>query len=489
MEPLPKILGRDFELSNAIQGLGQPGHAARLLLEQSPGFPRRTVLGGSPIEYGRRFFSADGGSAYIDNTHFEYNLPEHGDSRQHAPLLHASLRSVRRAKQAAEQQNGCKLHVIANCSDGHQSWGAHWNVLMHRSVFEDLLHRKPYQAGFLATHFVTSIPYTGQGMVGAANGRPACGFQLSQRADWFEQFFGPETMYSRPLLNQRAEHHAAADLARLHIIFFDFVLSPMANFLTAGALQLVLAMIEVGWTDPCLQLEDPLAAVSEISRDLTLRQRFRMVGRGRYQTAVEIQRALAEMAGEFVESGAADQAVPAAREIVAAWRNVVQLLEERDLDQLARRTDCWLKYLLIDRYRTQHSLSWTAAQLKALDLLFGSLDEDGLFFQMAEAGQVDGLPSEAEIERFTDEPPDETRAYLRAHVLRKFGHQVAHVAWDHIRFRIRDGRFWQSEATLQMPDPRLGGRQHSESVLAEANTVDDLLRGLTHDPISSVTLS
>jgi hypothetical protein len=76
----------------------------------------------------------------------------------------------------------------------------------------------------------------------------------------------------RPILNLRDESHARDDLARMHIIYFDNVLSPVANFLKAGTTQLVLALAEAGWADPALLLNDPLAACQEVSRDLTLKK-------------------------------------------------------------------------------------------------------------------------------------------------------------------------------------------------------------------------
>src|SRR5262249_13124169 len=177
-----------------------------------------------------------------------------------------------------------------------RSWGAHLNVCVTRKLWDDLFTRKPHLAAAFATHLVTATPYTGQGQVGAGNERAACDFQVAQRPDFFEEFVGWQTTHRRPVLNLRDESHAGRALARMHVIFCDNAPAPVANYLKAGTTQLVLAMLERGWVDPALALDDPLAASWEVSRDLTFARPLRLAGRGRFATAVEVQQALADQA-------------------------------------------------------------------------------------------------------------------------------------------------------------------------------------------------
>jgi proteasome accessory factor A len=222
-------------------------------------------------------------------------------------------------------------------------------------------------------------------------------------------------------------------------------------------------------------LEDSLSAGWEVSRDLTLKQPLALAGRGRHQTAVEIQRRLADLAGEFVSSGEADACVPGAREIVACWQETLDWLARRDLAALARRCDWALKYLILDRQRGRRGLSWESPEIKVLDLRYASLDPaEGLFLQLARAGQVEGMPSEEEIARFVEEPPDDTRAYLRAHALRHFGEDVSDMDWDRIRFRTTSDRYWSPGVWLGMPDPTLWGRDQAEDVLGRCETAKEL---------------
>jgi proteasome accessory factor A len=354
--------------------------------------------------------------------------------------------------------------------------------MVRRELWDDLFLRKPHLAGFLATHLATAPLFTGHGQVGRGNNRPPCDYQLSQRADWFEEFVGYQTTHRRPLINLRDEPHAGSGLARMHIIYFDNVLCPVANYLKAGTTQLVLALAESGWADPSLLLDDPLAAAATISRDLSLGQPLTMARRGRNWSAVEVQRALADLAGEFVATGAADEIVPGAGAIVRCWHETLDLLARRDLTALSRRCDWALKYLLLDRQRARRGLCWESPEIKALDLLFSSLDpHEGLFWQMAAAGLVEEMPAAETVERFFQEPPDDTRAYLRAHVLRRFGAHVVDMDWDRIRFRLHPDRYWWSETALLMPDPTAFGRVTSEPLLNSCTTLGDLIAAFGGD--------
>ncbi len=458
---IKKVIGLDYELANSVVIPGNqaayPEHAATMLLDQIRGFPRRSSKGSS-IEFGRRFLPGNGGSAYVDSDHCEINTPEHLRAEDHFLHVHAGLVLARRAQHAINARlsnNRGRVEVLANNCDGHVSYGSHLNLLTTARCFDDLLYRKPHLGALLATHLVTSVLYTGQGMVGAANGSARCDFQLSQRADWFERYSGLDTMQRRPLLNLRDESHAADGLARLHIIYFDLALAPIACLLRAGTTQLVLALCEAGWVDPTIALDDPVGVASEISRDLDLLQTYCTTVRRRQMTAVEIQSAICDLAGELVASGAVDHAVPGAREIVSQWRKTLELLRQKELDGLAPRCDAWLKYLLLQRRRAKQGLSWTSPEMKMLDLRYASIDpQDSLFLSVAQANALDDWPGQEAISNATNSPPEDTRAYLRTHILRRFGAEISDMNWSWIDFRLPSQRGWFSNARLKMNDPR-----------------------------------
>ncbi len=479
-----KYLGSDFEMWNAQVGpghsRGNPGEAARRLLDEVAGYPVQPAWG-SVIEHRRRFLETNGGSAYIDSDHLEINAPEHLDARDHVPIHHAGLRLAAQAQAAAnENHDGAqRIGVSAAVSDGQASWGHHLNIMVARSYFDALFGRKPHLLGSLATHLATATIFTGQGQVGAGNGRAACDYQLSQRADWFEELVGFQTMTARPLVNNRDESHTSSDLARLHIISFDNVLAPTACYLMAGTTQLICAMGETGWIDPTLQLDDPLAAFSEVSRDLSLCRRLPMARRGLTMTAAEIQMALADQAGEFVGSGLLAGSVPGAEAIVACWKETSDLARNRDLDALARRCDWALKYFLLDRQRGRKGLTWRSPELMYLNILYASVDpEEGLFWRMAQSGQVEAMPDHETVDRFLNDPPDDSRAFLRAHLLRRFGNLVQRMDWSYLRFRVRQSRYWWAETTLDLPHLDRFGRVESRPLLERCASLEEIIEAI-----------
>src|SRR5262249_21255808 len=105
-----------------------------------------------------------------------------------------------------------------------------------------------------------------------------------------------------------------------------------------------------------------------------------------------------------------------------------------------------------------------------------SLDpQEGLFWQMASAGLIEDMPARETVERFLNEPPDDSRAYLRAHVLRRFGDLVVDMDWDRIRFRLQSDRYWWAETALLMRDPTGFGREVSAPLLERCETLNDLI--------------
>ncbi len=70
-------------------------------------------------------------------------------------------------------------------------------------------------------------------------------FQITQRADFFEEEVGLETTLKRPIVNTRDEPHCDAQkYRRLHVIVGDANLSEVATFLKVGTTAIVLSMIE-----------------------------------------------------------------------------------------------------------------------------------------------------------------------------------------------------------------------------------------------------
>ncbi len=514
---VPKLCGADIELGNFILGLervtGTGGEASRALLREieAPyadrnGYGVRLVgaAGGcayNPQDWGRKHLSSNGGCFYIDLDHLECCLPEVVSAYDHLAAWHAMLRIARDALAAANAKlpAGQTIHVLVNNSDGQgNAYGSHLNFLITRRAWDNIFERKLHHLLYLAAFQVSSIVYTGQGKVGAENGRPAVAFQLSQRADFFEALTGEQTTYRRPIVNSRDEPLCGAwrstsgtyeagpssHLARLHCIFFDNTLCHGSSLLKVGTMQMMLALIEAERVNPDLILDDPVAAVVRWSHDPTLAARARMAS-GKALTAVELQLLFLEEAQRFAAGGGFDDVVPRAGEILALWEDTLQKLRAGDVTGLASRLDWMLKFRILQRaLQTRPELTWAAPEVKHLDHLYSSLDPaDGLYWAYEQLGAVEQLVSGPEIERFVHEPPEDTRAWTRAMLLRIAGADgVQGVDWDVIKFWQAGRGYWPVVRTLRLDNPLGFTRAAVEGVLQSACTLNDILDALHAAP-------
>jgi hypothetical protein len=527
---VPKLCGADVELGNFVLGLARPGgtgrEASRALIREieAPyahrgGYGVRLVgtAGGhrvacgatfDPQDWGRKFLGSLGGCAYVDLDHLEICLPEVRSAWDHVAAWHAMLRIARGALERANTKlpAGQRIHVLVNNSDGRgNAYGSHLNFLVTRRAWDNVFERKLHHLLYLAAFQTSSIVYTGQGKVGAENGAPAVAFQLSQRADFFETLTGAQTTCQRPIVNSRDEalcgqragsyrqdeRGAASHLARLHCIFFDNTLCHGSSLLKVGTMQLMLALLEAEQVDPSLLLDDPVAAVVQWSHDPALAARARMAS-GKALTAVELQMCFLEEAQRFAATGGFDDVVPRAGDILGLWEDTLAKLRAGDMAGLAPRLDWVLKLRLLQRaLRRRPGLGWRAPETKHLDHLYGSLDPaEGLYWACERSGAVERLVSESEIEHFVHEPPEDTRAWTRAMLLRLAGRDgVEDVDWDLIRFRRRGRGPWPVTRTLHLDDPLGFTRAEVEPVIAAASSLDEVLDALQATSVTEDTAS
>ncbi|MEJ2721692.1 MAG: proteasome accessory factor PafA2 family protein [bacterium] len=338
--------------------------------------------------------------------------------------------------------------VLINNSDGHDhSYGTHMNYLVTRKCWSEIFERRMQHLLYLAAYQVSSIIFTGQGKVGSENRRPHVDYQLSQRADFFEQLTGQQTTYARPIVNSRDEPLCGTreylrrnldgvemEMARLHVIFYDATLCHVSTFLKAGVMQIILAMVESGNVDLKLILDDPVAALLAWSHDPSLRARARLCS-GRTTTAVDLQRRFADEAARFVNRGGCDGIVPRAREIVELWSDTLEKLHGRDFPVLSRRLDWVLKKSLLEEVLDENRhLDWKHPAIKQLDHMYSSLDlDEGLFWSFEANDCVDHVVGEADLEKFVTSAPENTRAWTRSALLRETPEgRVSEVDWDHI---------------------------------------------------------
>ena len=492
---VPKVVGADIELSNFILGMAGPEGTGRLasrrLLSVIRGVSSGVVSTPDGIDWGRKYLSSNGACAYIDSDHLEVATSETRSAFDHVAYWRAMLATVRDAMGAvnADLPPGCQLQVLANNSDGQgNSYGSHVSVLLSRDAWDTIFCRRAHYMAYLAAFQISSIVITGQGKVGAERSKPNADFQLSQRADFVQTLVSMDTMVFRGVVNSRDEplcglgrHAVDPPLARLHVIFFDNTLCQVATVLRVGMLQMVVAMLEAGVVNPDLTLDDPLDALEDFTRSPDLTARARLVN-GAQWSAVDLQWGFLEEARRFAGRGGFEGVVPDADRLLALWEDTLVKLEARDFDALSRRLDWVLKRRLLQGVLERRpDLTWQSPAIRHLDQLYASVDErDGLFWPLEASGQVDCVVDAAAIERARHEPPPDTRAWTRAHLLRLAGNsRVELVDWDRVRVSLPTSRppYYRAR-TVHLPVPfghtRLENERHFTPAPPLAAVLDEL---------------
>ena len=414
----------------------------------------------------------NGARLYVDHAHPEYSTPECTNPRDIVLWDKAGERIMAEAsRRAAVNVPGQPpIQLYKNNTDNKgQSYGSHENYLMARSTpFADIVrHLTPF--------FVSRQVVAGQGRVGVGQDGRGEGFQLSQRADFFEVEVGLETTLKRPIINTRDEPHADAErYRRLHVIIGDANLSEISTYLKVGTTSLVLAMIEDRFLTVDLSVEEPVASLRAVSHDASLRHLLTLRS-GRTLTAVQLQMEYLEQARKYVEDRFGDDVDAQTADVLDRWESVLVRLEQ-DPMLCARELDWVAKLRLLEGYRSRDGLGWGSSRLQLVDLQYSDVrPEKGLYARLAARGAMDRLLTEEEVLAAVDAAPADTRAYFRGECLRRYPTQVAAASWDSVIFDL--GR----ESLVRVPtlEPLRGTKAHVGALLDRSPTADALVEALS----------
>lgn len=489
MKSHPIMVGADIELSNFIAGRDGRSDdiASRLvhahLLEEGEEEPLEERLGrlrGYNINDIGRKWLASGACVYLDCDHLEICPPMTQGAWEQVHALHALLSRVRKAVEEAQKvvPDGQTLVVSTDACDRlGNSWGPHCNFYICRECFQGILEDKPYLLSLVASHLASSVCFTGSGKLGRELDTPPAGFQKAQRPDHFVCLKSATTMSpGRGIVNTRDESFSPADMARLHVIYFDAAISPRAALLRLGTTQLLLAMIHEGLVPLRVLLRDPVRDGQIFSRDVASERAVLTAG-GERLTDVNLQRILCDAARAFVDEGRAEDVVPEAARIVRLWDETLTLLERRDYDRLD--LDWVLRLRFLERYRETHGLGWDSAELRAQDVLFAAMTETGPLWTMLEDGILDRYLDRNRIEHLKEYPTGESRDYFRGMMLRYARPFVRDVDWDHLSLRVPGRLPWSGrDVTLQLRDPLGNTFRHSGHHFATPEEAEKFVRML-----------
>jgi proteasome accessory factor PafA2 len=414
----------------------------------------------------------NGARLYVDHAHPEYSSPECTNPRDVLLWDKAGERIMAEAsRRAADGPRGSTVNLYKNNTDNKgASYGTHENYLMRRETpFGDIVrHLTPF--------FVSRQVVTGSGRVGIGQDGSTTGFQLSQRADFFEVEVGLETTLKRPIINTRDEPHANAEkYRRLHVIIGDANLAEVSTYLKLGTTTLVLAMIEDGFLGPDLAVDKPVGELHAVSHDPTLAHRVTLRN-GRRLTAVQLQLEYLEQARKYVEDRYGSDADEMTTDVLDRWESVLGRLET-DPRSLRRELDWVAKLEILEGYRSRDGLDWGSARLEAIDLQYSDARPGkGLYNLLAAKGRFDRILTEAEIERAVLEPPEDTRAYFRGRCLAQYADSVAAASWDSVIFDLPGRDSLQRVPTLE---PLRGTKAHVGELLDRCATAEELVAAIT----------
>jgi proteasome accessory factor PafA2 len=456
-------IGWDFEdetPGNDARGFAREGSLAPMV---------ETHLANTVLTNGARF--------YVDHAHPEYSTPECLTPLECLVFDKAGELVLRRAMEAAAlrmpEQPAPVVHK--NNSDGKgNSYGCHENYMMDRAVpFASVIEG-------VVPHFVSRTIFCGSGKVGTetpALDSATVKYQISQRAEFFEEIVGLETTLKRPIVNTRDEPHADPKrFRRLHVIVGDANLSEIATLLKVGTTAIVLSMVEddaVPVRD--LSLSDPVRALHQVSADLSLARPLSLTD-GSTATALELQWEIFGAARKYAEEhglaslGDGGGSGGVGELVMTHWESVLEGLES-DPTSLADTLDWVAKRQLLVAYQERHSCGWDDPRVAALALQYHDLRPGKSIYQRL---GMRTLVDPAEVAAAVTEPPLGTRAWFRGKCLAKWPEAVVTANWDSLVFDIGTDPLRR----VPMMDPLKGTAEHTGALLAQSTGPADLLERL-----------
>ena len=378
-------------------------------------------------------------------------------------IVRASMQHVR-----SLLPDGGEIIVHKNNSDGKgNSYGCHENYLLAREM--------PFgrMASQITPHFVTRQVFCGAGKVGCElPGRPAdhVPYQLSQRADFFEEEIGLETTLKRPIVNTRDEPHADAQkYRRLHVIVGDANMSEVATYLKVGTTAIVLG--------------------HDRGRRTRRRMAARQPGRGdppgepRPDAAPDDHAARRQPGHRARDPVGSARAGPQVRAVPRSRlrRRRRRHRRARQVGDGARRprsatrprsptgSTGWPSSVSSTGYAARHDIEPGSPKLKAIDLQYHDLRVDRC---LALRAGLDTMVEPGRGRRRDDRSRRRRhRAYFRGRCLQKFPDDVVAANWDSLVFDI--GR--DPLRRVPMMEPLRGTADHVGTLIDQSETARELL--------------
>jgi len=414
-------------------------------------------------------FMLNGGRLYIDavGSHLEYATAECKTLKNIVANDRAGQRIIVRAVRELDLTDAVSVYNNSVDHFGGHTFGCHENYLVQMG--EDFFtHEVPKLYAFLATRQI----FAGVGRVGghilAAGGRPdydemmanpvdyiwvsqvynvysddSVPFQLSQRADHIIRTVASRVRFNRAMINPKWEHfYAHEGQHRLHILFGESNQMEFAYALKVGTTALVLRLLEDGLIPDRWQLAEPLFALREVSRDQTFKWPVTLAD-GTTMGAVDLQREILASAQRYRGD------TPDIDWTLSAWEETLDALQSDPLS-LYDRLDWVAKRRMVEMYKDEEDLPWTADALHSVDLEYHNIDpEKSLFYALPEVSERLPFVDPLDVVDAMTEAPEDTRAYGRSQLVKRALDRKMKAGYHFDWSGVALGR----ESYYEMPDP------------------------------------
>jgi proteasome accessory factor A len=451
----PRIYG----LENEYGLIFSPNGRVYLPMEKILGYIFEGLI---PNSWPSNAFLINGARFYQDTgCHPEYATPECDNlfdlvvhDKAGERLLEACLPVAE--KRLREEGLEGNIYIFKNNTDSMgNTYGCHENYLMRR----DLDFWKVTEQ--LIPFFVTRQVFAGAGKVLKVSGKAH--FFLSQRAQHIHEKTSSSTTSSRSIINTRDEPHADAEkYRRLHIIVGDSNMSEFATYLKVGTTNLILSMIEDGYFVSGVELEDPVRAIREISRDTLLKRRVKMED-GRELTGIEIQRIYLERLDEYVTKAGLDEDQETL-DILEKWADALDQMEE-DPMQLSGLVDWVTKKEVMLSYMGKKGCGWDDPRVSMMDLQYHDVKRArGLYYLLDQQEVIEKVVTEEDVQKAMYTPPQTTRAKVRGDFIKfaKERNRSYTVDWTYLKLN----GYW--EETILCMDPFSSTNKRVEELISGA---------------------
>lgn len=361
---------------------------------------------------------------------------------------------------------------------GYESvaWGTHGNYCVSRKVFN--FENWSNLEKMLVPFIMSRIPLiSGGGVLPVKNGfvfepptsSRLCGNRLvyiiSPRAVFIRQMSSIDTTVERGFLNLREEPHADPNKYwRLHDINFEAIRSDFQIFIRDALEVFVLKAAEEGLLSSVPKIKDPFESVKKVSSNLNeIDQPLSLDGDGSARLISDILSCYIQAAEKLIEKSGDEEDA----KVLKVIENVAQKLKEGRFEYLGESLDWIGKMLLIEEFGAKDM------DMVALCNQYSLLDETTGFY-VGEHGEGDSLFDPEASLTFLEEvfpfigniknrvvkgmqdPPEDTREYLRSGIVKKFSSEIIKMNWWKIYFK---------GGLITLPEPLKYGKDEGDELL------------------------